>query len=431
MSTAKTDEILGPVSYASGGFVVSTGLASLNFFSLETKIPGANLPPCHFEYSLNTPAAGQATVKIVRHQYSRTPSLGSVSSLPAGVTAQSSSNQTYDVESVHTHNMDHNHGAVTSSTNTLAGGGTTLDLTGPINISSHTHSFDVPNFTGNTSAVTSSFTIDSSSFGMHGTLIGSTLPTIVAGDTGFGNAIQFNGTQIDYENTSGVLVGSNEFEFTGSNSFTVECKFKRNGALASSIAGLVTRWQDDTDTLANWVIEVDSATDFLVAGARRTGVSSAVFGSTAIGTSWHHTEMAYDGTNNTLRLWLDGIFEGSVVVTGGLSNPSDAVKTWIGRFDYSSGQLPFNGIIDEVRISNIARHTTDADYTPPAAPYSSDANTIGLWHFESSIAGHTHNWNNIYQHSHSVTQVQTNEAVSEMPNLTDLSGTTFYYMAIE
>lgn len=150
MADATTDELVGPASYATGGFVFSSGLGALSYFALEIKTVGPNLPPCHFEYTLNSPGAGDVTIKIMRHQFDRTPSLSSVTGLPAGVSSAAASGQTYDNESAHTHNMDHNHGAVTSGTNDLVGGGTPLDLTGPINISSHTHSFDVPNFIGNT-----------------------------------------------------------------------------------------------------------------------------------------------------------------------------------------------------------------------------------------------------------------------------------------
>lgn len=152
MSTAKTDELVGPAAYATGGFTFSTGLATVNYFSLEVKTVGPNLPPCHLEYSLNSPGDGDVTVKVMRHRYERTPSLAAVSGLPAGVDSAGASGQTYDNESAHVHSMAHDHGAVTSGNNTHVGGGTPLDLTGPINISVHTHSFDVPNFTGNTGA---------------------------------------------------------------------------------------------------------------------------------------------------------------------------------------------------------------------------------------------------------------------------------------
>lgn len=153
MATVETDLVSGPTSYTTANkWVITTGLTSLSWFGLQVVGPGSNLPLGHFEYTLDSPSAGKVTIKVLKHQYDKTTAIGSIIGLPAGVSSASSSGQTYDNESSHTHSMDHNHGAVTSGSASVSGGGTTLDLTAPIAISAHTHSFDVPNFTGNTGA---------------------------------------------------------------------------------------------------------------------------------------------------------------------------------------------------------------------------------------------------------------------------------------
>ena len=40
----------------------------------------------------------------------------------------------------------------------------------------------------------------------------------------------------------------------------------------------------------------------------------------------------------------------------------------------------FDGTIDEVRISDVVRYTSD--FVPSSEPFSPDANTLGLWHFD-------------------------------------------------
>jgi formylglycine-generating enzyme required for sulfatase activity len=52
----------------------------------------------------------------------------------------------------------------------------------------------------------------------------------------------------------------------------------------------------------------------------------------------------------------------------------------IGGNAAGSGADPTEATIDELRISKIARY--DAPFTPPPAPLASDANTIGLYHFD-------------------------------------------------
>jgi hypothetical protein len=50
----------------------------------------------------------------------------------------------------------------------------------------------------------------------------------------------------------------------------------------------------------------------------------------------------------------------------------------------STGGGSFNGYLDEVRISNIARYT--AAFTPSTTPFQSDANTVLLLHMDGTNA---------------------------------------------
>lgn len=146
MSKLETSSFTGPASYTTGGHTISTGLTQVDFANVEIDTPGANLP--HFQVVISRSGAN-FTYKIMRVQSDQLTTIDAVSGLPAGVSAAASSGQTYDTVS-HLHTMAHDHPATTSTTNTSTGGGTTLDLTSPISIGAHTHSFNPPNFTGNT-----------------------------------------------------------------------------------------------------------------------------------------------------------------------------------------------------------------------------------------------------------------------------------------
>jgi hypothetical protein len=51
------------------------------------------------------------------------------------------------------------------------------------------------------------------------------------------------------------------------------------------------------------------------------------------------------------------------------------------KHDYDPNTyLSFRGWVDEVRISNVARYASN--FTPPSAPFTPDANTVGLYHFD-------------------------------------------------
>lgn len=101
-----TGATAGPASYATGGFVVdlSATFTDIDFFALAITTVGANLPPCHYEYALNTPTAGKVTCKVMRHRYDRA-TVGDTSAQnpPSGVTLQGASGAAVAAGSAHTH----------------------------------------------------------------------------------------------------------------------------------------------------------------------------------------------------------------------------------------------------------------------------------------------------------------------------------------
>jgi parallel beta-helix repeat protein len=96
----------------------------------------------------------------------------------------------------------------------------------------------------------------------------------------------------------------------------------------------------------------------------------------ALGT-WFHLAVTRDAPGN-LRYYVGGN-----LVDGPFAFPAPPASTGTLRFG-RAGDEPseyFAGLIDEVRLSNIARYT-GASFTPPTAPLTSDANTVGLWHLD-------------------------------------------------
>lgn len=71
---------------------------------------------------------------------------------------------------------------------------------------------------------------------------------------------------------------------------------------------------------------------------------------TSVAGTWYHVVGVYN--NPTLYLYLNGVLNNSLATTGGATFASNA-SFQIGAYD--SGTQPFNGIIDEARVSNVAR----------------------------------------------------------------------------
>lgn len=102
---------------------------------------------------------------------------------------------------------------------------------------------------------------------------------------------------------------------------------------------------------------------------------------------WQHHAFVRNG--NTLTVYTDGTSVGTHDMTGrtfdlgGLNTTgTTALKMTIGAMTGGGGA--YNGYLDEIRISNIARYTSG--FTAPTAPFQNDANTVLLVHCDGANA---------------------------------------------
>jgi hypothetical protein len=98
--------------------------------------------------------------------------------------------------------------------------------------------------------------------------------------------------------------------------------------------------------------------------------------------AWHHYAMQLDGTNASV--WMDGVMIGNTNAPG-----QPVISTYplsIGS-EGSGGFYQFNGYIDEVRISNIARYTSSFQ---PQLRFVNDTNTVALYHFDEGQGSIVH-----------------------------------------
>lgn len=117
---------------------------------------------------------------------------------------------------------------------------------------------------------------------------------------------------------------------------------------------------------------------------------------------WHHVAVQRRRSDGWLWLYVDGVLDGQANgPDGDISYPDDGVPgnycngpctnsdpfLVIGaeKHDAGSEYPSYNGLIDEVRVSNILRY--NANFTRPSAPFTTDANTVALYHFDEGPAG--------------------------------------------
>jgi len=174
-------------------------------------------------------------------------------------------------------------------------------------------------------------------------------------------AIQFDGID-DYVN----IPNSSSLNPTGN--ITVECWVKRLGGVEAS---LIYKYFFSGE-FGLWINYNIPAPRFTIyAGGSR---SSDVGGSAELPLNeWHHLAGTYDGT--TVKLYVDGKLVGSANKSGAIGTNSNDIT--IGGNGWPAY---FNGVIDEVRISNVVRYT--ANFTPQTTKFNSDSNTLLLLHFD-------------------------------------------------
>lgn len=98
---------------------------------------------------------------------------------------------------------------------------------------------------------------------------------------------------------------------------------------------------------------------------------------------WHHASLGYDQAAKKMYVSFDGDVRDPLDTdfTAGFYVDDNQIFA-VGDMDISNaGLYAFFGKIDEVRISDIVRYTSD--FTP-AETFTSDANTKGLWHFNEA-----------------------------------------------
>lgn len=135
----------------------------------------------------------------------------------------------------------------------------------------------------------------------------------------------------------------------------------------------------------------------LASGHIAFGVNNGSSGITLCGTTniadgqWHHIAVQRRRSDGYLWLFVDGQVQaqadgpnGDISYRDGRSGAPKDPFLVIGAEKHDAGAAypSFSGFVDEVRISNILRYTSN--FARPAAPFASDANTVALYHFDEA-----------------------------------------------
>lgn len=139
----------------------------------------------------------------------------------------------------------------------------------------------------------------------------------------------------------------------------------------------------------------------LAGGRIAFGANNGSSGDTFCGTAnvadgnWHHVAVTRRRSNGRLRIFVDGQLDAEGDGPPGDVSYRDGRTTdyandpflVIGaeKHDAGSAYPSYSGWVDEVRLSNVARYTSS--FVPPSSPFTSDGNTVALYHLDEGPAG--------------------------------------------
>ena len=116
--------------------------------------------------------------------------------------------------------------------------------------------------------------------------------------------------------------------------------------------------------------------------------------------AWHHVAVVRERNTGTMRIYVDGQADGTVVgAPGDISYPDNGVPgnycngscafsdpyIVVGAEKHDAGVASypsFRGFLDEVRLSTTARYL--ASFVVPTSPFTVDASTAALYHFDEA-----------------------------------------------
>ncbi|MBI5359621.1 MAG: DUF2341 domain-containing protein [Planctomycetes bacterium] len=199
-----------------------------------------------------------------------------------------------------------------------------------------------------------------------------------------GQGISLNGTS--------QFISVSDSSFFPQSSATIEFWFKASSIPASSYVTILSKGARGTDGAAEYEIMLDSAATLDVYRLKDDNVSAEADIATGIQVNqWYHFAVTYDGSS-IVKVYLNGQFKTSWGKSNAIYNSTRSL--FIGKQEYNAGTpgYYFDGTIDEVRISNNIRYTSN--FVPQNTPFITDTNTTGLWHLDNDAGDASGNGNN-------------------------------------
>jgi hypothetical protein len=197
--------------------------------------------------------------------------------------------------------------------------------------------------------------------------------------TAFGNAqvstaqSQFGGASALFDGTGDYLLSPTNSNFGfGTGNFTIEGWIRFNNFTSGPVF-VDMRSAGGTEVVPTIYFNTSGAPIYYTNGSARITGSDLSTG------TWHHIAVSRSGTST--RMFVNGTQVGSTYTD---SNNYVTTLLSIGIVPYNTAFGALNGWMDEIRVSNSARYTSN--FTPSTTPFVNDANTLLLIHADGTDA---------------------------------------------
>lgn len=184
--------------------------------------------------------------------------------------------------------------------------------------------------------------------------------TFTTANEAFGSAVTFNGT--GYAITGDVVTNATEY-------VTIEAWVKWDGTSSGTVQPIASNGDPGADGYGVYLFTNNKLAVLI------SGKAWMISDSVLTAGEWTHVAMVVQDSI-TWSLYKNGQ---SLVL--GNDPPTYAIAPYTNF--YVGGQnsaYKYRGAIDEVRVSNVARYTSN--FSPPGDPFTLDSNTIALYHFD-------------------------------------------------
>ncbi len=195
---------------------------------------------------------------------------------------------------------------------------------------------------------------DSTANNNTGTKVTSSASALTVGGLKSTTAGQIDGAQ-NFDGSTDLIKANDSGSMDPTGAVTVSVWIKPASTVQNNFAGIVVKRFADVDPFNSYSFDTDGSSPHHYNFAITNGtVGSGAHTTTTsiISTNWTHLVGTYDGSK--IRVYVNGLFETSVDKTGDIGYSSAFFR--IGAaFEFTGVNQHFNGLIDEVQISNTAR----------------------------------------------------------------------------